>query len=109
MLAEAEKALKKYPHAFQIIAQSAALYRSFGCDCGGQRLCFAVLEVLERSRLLLKYEDPQISVQTINGRNAQTYLWLGETDKATELWNARNADGVYSPPDRSYSGPKRSH
>ena len=42
-------------------------------------------------------EDPQISEQTIYGRLAQTYLGLGETDKAIELWKTHNADGVYSP------------
>ena len=75
-LAEAEKALKKYPHSFQIVSESAALYRAFGFD---------------------RNEDPQISEQTIYGRLAQTYLGLGETDKAIELWKTHNADGVYSP------------
>ena len=97
-LAEAEKALKKYPHSFQIVSESAALYRAFGFESGDKALFRRALELLEQSRLLLpQNEDPQISEQTIYGRLAQTYLGLGETDKAIELWKTHNADGVYSP------------
>lgn len=97
-LAEAEKALKKYPHSFQIVNASAALYRAFGFDSGDKALFHRALELLEQSRLLLgQNEDPQISEQTIYGRIAQTYLGLDEPDKAIELWKAHNADGVYSP------------
>ena len=96
-LAEAEKALKKYPHSFQIVSESAALYRAFGFDSGDKALFRRALELLEQSRLLLSQnEDPQISEQTIYGRIAETYLGLGETDKAIELWKAHNADGVNS-------------
>ena len=97
-LAEAEKALKKYPHSFRIVIESAALYRAFGFDSGDKALFRRALELLEQSRLLLSQnEDPQISEQTIYGRIAQTYLGLGETDKAIELWKAHNADGLYNP------------
>ena len=97
-LAEAEKALKKYPHSFRIVSESAALYRAFGYESGDKALFHRALELLEQSRLLLSQnEDPQISEQTIYGRIADTYLGLGETDKAIELWKTHNADGVYSP------------
>ena len=97
-LAEAEKALKKYPHSFPIVNASAALYRAFGYESGDKALFQRALELLEQSRLLLgQNEDPQISEQTIYGRIAQTYLGLGETDKAIELWKTHNADGVFSP------------
>ncbi len=97
-LAEAEKALKKYPHSFQIVNASAALYRAFGIDSGDKALFRRALELLEQSRLLLSQnEDPQISEQTIYGRIAETYLGLGETDKAVELWKTNNAGGQYSP------------
>ena len=97
-LAEAEKALKKYPHSFQIVDASAALYRAFGFDSGDKALFRRALELLEQSRLLLpQNEDPQISEHTICGRIAETYLGLGEADKAIELWKIHNTDGVYSP------------
>ena len=96
-LAEAEKALKKYPHSFQIVNESAALYRAFGFESDDKALFHRALELLEQSRLLLSQnEDPQISEQTIYGRIAQTYLGLEETDKAVELWKAHNAGGQYS-------------
>ena len=97
-LAEAEKALKKYPHSFQIVSASAALYRAFGFDSGDKALFRRALELLEQSRLLLSQnEDPQVSEQTIYGRIAETYLGLGDTDKAIELWKAHNAGGQFSP------------
>ncbi len=96
-LAEAEKALGKYPHSFPIVNASAALYRAFGVESGDKVLFRRALELLERSRLLLpQNDDPQISEQTICGRIAETYLGLGETDKAIELWKANNAGGQYS-------------
>ena len=96
-LAEAEKAIKKYPHSFHIVNASAALYRAFGIDSGDKALFRRALELLEQSRLLLSQnEDPQISEQTIYGRIAETYLGLGETDRAVELWKTYNAGGQYS-------------
>ena len=97
-LAEAEKALKKYPHSFRIVDASAALYRAFGFDSGDKALFQRALELLEQSLLLLpQNEDPQISEHTIYGRIAEAYLGLGEAEKAIELWKTHNADGVYSP------------
>ena len=96
-LAEAEKALKKYPHSFQIVTESAALYLAFGIDSGDKALFRRALELLEQSRLLLaQNEDPEINEQTIYGRIADTYLGLGETDKAIAMWKAHNAGGQYS-------------
>ena len=96
-LAEAEKALKKYPNSFRIVHESAALYHAFGYDCGDKALFRRALALLEQSRLLLpQNEDPQISEQTIDGEIADTYLGLGETDKAIALWKAHNAGGLYS-------------
>ena len=96
-LGEAEKALRKYPHSFQIVNASAALYRAFGVDSGDKALFHRALELLEQSRLLLpQNKDPEISEQTIYGRIAETYLGLDETDKAIELWKAHNAGGQYS-------------
>ena len=96
-LAEVEKALKKYPHSFQIVTESAALYRAFGIEAGDKKLLRRALELLEQSRLLLSQnKDPQISEQTIYGNIAQTYLGLDEMDKAIALWKAHNAGGVYN-------------
>ena len=96
-LAEAERALKKYPHNFEIVKESSAIYRAFGFECGDKALFRRALELLEKSLPLLpQNEDPEISEQTIYGRMALTYLGLGETEKAIELWKAHNADALYS-------------
>ena len=50
-LAEAEKALKKYPHSFQIVNASAALYRAFGFESGDKALFHRALELLEAIEL----------------------------------------------------------
>ncbi|MBQ6216147.1 MAG: helix-turn-helix transcriptional regulator [Erysipelotrichaceae bacterium] len=96
-LAEAEKALGKYPHSFPVVRECAVLYRAFGFESGDEALFRRALELLERSRLLLPQNtDPQISEQTLCGQMATTYLGLGETDKAVELWKAHNAGGLFS-------------
>ncbi len=96
-LAEAEKALKKYPHSFQIVNASAALYRAFGVDGGDKALFQRALELLEQSLLLLdQNEDPQISEQTLYAKMAETYLGLGEAEKGVELLKKHNAGGLYN-------------
>ena len=74
-LAEAEKALKKYPHSFQIVSASAALYRAFGFDSGDKALFRRALELLEQSRLLLSQnDDPQVS-----GSRKRIWGWAKRT------------------------------
>ena len=81
-LSEADKALKKYPHSFQVVKESAAIYRAFGIESGDKELFRRALELLERSRLLLDQNtDPEINEQTICGKIAETYLGLDEVDR----------------------------
>jgi tetratricopeptide (TPR) repeat protein len=96
-LSEAEKALKKYPHSFRIVNESAAMYRAFGFESGDAALLRRALELTEQSRLLLgQNTDPELSEQTLYGRMADIYLGLNDADKAIELWKAHNADGLYN-------------
>ncbi len=96
-LTEAEKALGKYPNSFRIVYESAVLNHAFGFDTGEKALFRRALELLERSLLLLpQNKDPLISEETIYGRIAETYLGLGEKDRAIALWKAHNAGGQYS-------------
>ena len=61
-LAEAEKALKRYPHSFQIVNECALIYRAFGFENSDKALLRRALELLEQSRLLLpQNDDPEIS------------------------------------------------
>ena len=96
-LAEAEKALKKFPHSFDIVYESAVLYRVFGFERGDRDLSRRALELLEKSLPLLPQNtNPELSEQTLYGKMAETYLALGETDKAVELWKKHNAGGLYN-------------
>ena len=96
-LAEAEKALKRYPHSFQIVKESAAVFRAFGIESKDKELLRRALELLEKSRLLLDQNtDPEISEQTICAKIAETYLGLGEVDKGIELMKKSNAGGLFS-------------
>lgn len=96
-LAEAEKALKKYPHSFEIVRESATLYGSFGIENRNRDQCRRALELLDRALLLLPQNtDPEISEQTIYGNIAMLHLGLDESDKAIEIYKAHNAGGMYS-------------
>ena len=96
-LAEAEKALKRYPHSFLIVKESAAIYRAFGIESRDTAMLHRALELLEQSRLLLDQNtDPEINEQTICAKIAETYLGLNEVDKGIELMKKSNAGGLFS-------------
>ena len=96
-LAEAEKALQKYPNDFAIVYSSAALYRVFGIVEADEALLRRALTLLEKARLLLPQNtDPKISETVLYAETAQTLLSLGEADKAVSLWKTHNAGGFYS-------------
>ena len=96
-LAEAEKALKKYPHSFRIVHESAALYSAFGFETGDRDSLRRSLELLQQALLLIdQNEDPQISEQTLYAKMAETYLGLGETETGIELLKKHNAGGLYN-------------
>ena len=96
-LAEAEKALQKYPNDFAIVYRSAALYRVFGIVEADEALLRRALTLLDKTRLLLPQNtDPKISETILYAETAQTLLSLGEADKAVSLWKTHNAGGFYS-------------
>jgi Predicted transcriptional regulators len=96
-LAEAEKALKKYPHSFRIVHECAILYGAFGIESGNPEYLLRALKLTEQSLPLLgQNTDPEISEQTLYGKMATIYLGLDETDKAIELLKTHNAGGLYN-------------
>ena len=96
-LAEAEKALKKYPHSFAVVRACANLFMGFGLERGDRALLHRALALQEQSLLLLgQNTDSTISAQTICGQMATTYLGLNEEDRAIELMKANNAGGLYN-------------
>ena len=96
-LAEAEKALKKYPHSFKIVRECATLYSGFGLESGNREYLLRALELTEQSLPLLgQNTDPEISEQTLYGKMATIYLGLDDVDKAIELWKTHNAGGHFN-------------
>ena len=97
-LAEAEKALKRYPNSFRIVNECATVYRVFGIERGDKDLTRRALALLEQALLLLGQNmDPEISEQTLYGKMAEVYLGLDEVEKGIELYKKHNAGGLYNP------------
>ncbi len=95
-LSEAEKALKKYPNSFEIVHESATLYRAFGFESGKKEHAMRALELFIKSLpLLAQNEDPEIGELTIYGAMADVYKMLDENEKALELLKQHNVGGYY--------------
>lgn len=96
-LEEAEKAIRKYPHSFELIRESALLYGSFGIESGDRDRLHRALALLERSLPLLSQNaDPKVGEQTLYGEMATACLGLGELDRAIELMKTHNTGGVFN-------------
>ena len=96
-LAEAEKALGKYPHSFAIVYACAEMYLIFGTGSHDPKILRRSLELMEQARgLLSQNEDPRHSDATICGQMSLARMDLGEYDKAVELMTRNNADCHFS-------------
>lgn len=95
-LAEAEKALRKYPNVFAIVYSSALLFWLFGIEDREKALLRRALELFENAKLLLtQNDDPQINETTICGNMADILLKLERTEEAVELMKSSNIGGLY--------------
>lgn len=95
-LAEAEKALRKYPNVFAIVYNSALLFWLFGIEDREKALLRRALELFENAKLLLtQNDDPQINETTICGNMADILLKLERTEEAVELMKSSNIGGLY--------------
>lgn len=95
-LAEAEKALKKYPNAFDVVYHAARMDLLFSVENRDRALLRRGLERYEAARRLLSQNtDPRISESTICGEMAKIRMLLGETEEALALLKRHNAGGVY--------------
>lgn len=96
-LSEAEKALKKYPHSFDVVYESAQLYQLHGMEQHNENYLNRSIELFEASLLLLaQNRNSQIGMISINGNIAQAYLTLGNSKKAIELLTQNNVCGIYN-------------
>ena len=96
-LAEAEKALKKYPNSFEVVHGCAQIYAFFGVGSKDHTETRRALELYEQAKLLISQNhDPEINEQTISGEMAGALMLLGEREKSIELLKKNNAGRVYS-------------
>ena len=95
-LPEAEKAIRKYPHSFDVVFAGAYLYYAFGAGTKKEAWLRRAIELLGRSRLLVSQcTDPRVNESWLCGMMAEMHEMLGETDKALELLKENNAGAVF--------------
>lgn len=96
-LQEAEKALKKYPHTFDIVHGAAQIYFVFATESHDERLFRRALELMESALVLIAQNtDPKISESVLYGKIAEIRIALGEAEQALALLKAHNAGGMFS-------------
>ena len=96
-LSEAEKALGKYPHSFQIVFGCATVYMVFGTGSHDRKQLERALELLKQSRVLLpQNDDPRIGDATICGAMATVLFLLGEKGQSLELLKKHNESGLFN-------------
>lgn len=96
-LAEAEKALKKYPDTFEIVYNAASLYRAFGVQTHDTPLLRRALDLTQNAqRLLPQNADPEISESTLGGEAAAILLALDQPERAVTLLKSHNAGGMFN-------------
>lgn len=90
-LIEAERALKKYPHYFDVVYKCAKLYQMKGYDFQRTSCFRRALELYERAKILYEQNaDETISILTIQRDIAEIYVALGEPEKAVEILKKEN-------------------
>lgn len=96
-LAEAEKALKKYPHSLRVVSAAAFMYRNIGMEEHDRDLLLRALELMEASLLLFDQNtDPMGDRIIVYQSMAAVYEELGENDKAIEILRSHNPFGIFN-------------
>ena len=96
-IAEAEKALKRFPHSFDIVYHSAVLYMIFGCKSRDPDLLDRAAGLMREALLLLPRNAGQAIGETSLREYLSTILMIsGQTDEAVELLKKHNTEGVYN-------------
>ena len=95
-LSEAEKAVRKYPHSFDVVFAGAFLYYTFGAGTKKEAWLRRAIELLGRSCLLVSQcTDPRLDKSYLCGMMAEMHEMLGETDKALKLLKENNAGAIF--------------
>lgn len=96
-IAEAEKALKRFPSSFDIVYHSAVLYMIFGCKSREPDLLDRAAGLMREALLLLPWNTSQAIGESSLHEYLSTILMIsGRTDEAVELLKKHNTEGVYN-------------
>ena len=96
-LSDAEKAIRKYPHSFDVVYASAYLYYTFGAGTRKESWLRRAIELLDSARLLVSQcTDSRINESWLCGMIAEMHEMLGETGKALELLKAHNPGAIFN-------------
>ena len=96
-LNEAEKALSRFPHSFDIVYLSAALYMIIGGKNHDDSQLSRASELLENAMVLLPQSGSEkLSEITIYEMMSNVRMMQGHGDQAAELLKKHNRDGIYN-------------
>lgn len=95
-IAEAEKALKKFPNNFKIVYQSALSFFMTGIECRNNNALEKALELYKFALTLCSGPDEKgIGPSRIYLEMAETYDCMGKHREAVELLKKYNDNGIY--------------
>lgn len=95
-VAEAEKALRRYPNNFRVAYYCARLFRNAALARPEKREGYGrrALELFQRALALIDQNtDPQIGLLNLQIQIADVYVLVGEYDKAVQLLKQNNQNG----------------
>ena len=96
-LSEAEKAVRKYPHSFDVVYAAAYLYYTFGAGTRKEPWLRRAIELLDSARLLVSQcTDSRMNESWLCGMIAEMHEMLGETGEALELLKAHNPGAIFN-------------
>lgn len=95
-LAEAEKALKRFPHAFEVVYYGALMHMVFGGVKRDNLLLARARELLEEALILLpQNRDPRISDIGIHYLLSTIFVLQGKGEEAVSYLEKHNPEGFY--------------
>ncbi len=93
---EVEKALQKYPNCFDILYESASIYKFIGIEKHNEKYLRKAQKLFERSLALADQSNASVGIFTIRGNIGEIYLSLGEKKKGIEYLKNNNSDGLFN-------------
>ncbi len=95
--AEAEKALRRFPHSFDVVYTGAILYMVIGGKSHDAKQLDRASALLEESLVLLPQNaDPCVSEIGIYQNMANVRIMQGRGEQAAELLKQHNREGIYN-------------